>query len=481
MYKGKFQSSSKGDNATKRREPKPQKCKEKKLPTSGETSKKTRKRKVGTIVFYSILGVFILAFCIGLAIAMNALNDWLVRFEASQPNAKCEAVFSELFQDPDWTQIYELAPGDITAKEYAQYMEQKVGDTKLTYIETSAGLSGDKKYIVRCGSEKIATFTLTNTNPNADIPDWQLGKVEIFYQAELSVYIQTLADYTVLVNGQELDDSHVIRTIATEAQAYLPEGINGLRTKELAVHNLLTEPEVQVLDPQGKPVDLQYDNQTHRYTTVIDPPEITEEHRQTLVTAAETYCQYMIKDATQADLRKCFDKDSEIYQTITKNDVWLQNYASYELSEVAISDYYRYNEAYFSGRVALTLNVTRRDGTVKEYKLDSTLFVKNEEDQWLVWEMINSNAQDTVVHVLLTYVSEDQVIHSEMVDAYSNKLTLPKVTAPEGKTFTGWFVQSENEKGNTTMELVFEPSEDGTVTIPDQTVLEPMTLYALYK
>ena len=481
MYKGKFESSPKDDNTAKKRERKPKKIKEKTAPVSGDVPKKTRKVKVGTIVFYSILGAFILVFCIAMVIAMNALNDWLVRFEASQPTAKCGAVFSELFQDPDWAEIYDLAPGDITAEEYAQYMEQKVGDTKLTCIETSAGLSGDKKYIVRCGTEKIATFTLTNATPEADIPDWQLGKVELFYQAELSVYIQAPVDHTVLVNGQTLDDSHVIRTSTTEAQAYLPEGVYGHRIKELAVHDLLIEPEVQVLDAQGNPAELQYDSQTRRYTVVIHTPEITEEHRQTLVTAAETYCQYMIKDATQADLRKCFDRNSEIYQTITENDIWLQNYASYELREVAISDYYRYNDEYFSGRIALTLNVTRRDGSIKEYALDNTLFVKKEEDQWLVWEMVNSNAQNAVDHVLLTYVSEDQVIHKEMVDAHSNKLTLPEVTAPEGKTFTGWFIQKENENGKTTMELVFEPSQDGTVTIPSQTVLEPMILYALYQ
>ena len=481
MYKGKFQSSSKDDTAAKKRERKPKKIKEKKVPVSGEAPKKTRKVKVGTIVFYSILGAFILAFCIGLAIAMNALNDWLVRFEASQPNTKCEAVFSELFQDPDWAHIYELTPGDITPEEYALYMEQKVGDTKLTYIETSAGLSGDRKYIVRCGSEKIATFTLTNNATEADIPDWQLGKVEIFYQAELSVYIQAAADHTVLVNGQALDDSHVIRTVTTKAQEYLPDGLYGYRMKELAVHDLLTEPEVQVLDAQGKPVELQYDSQARRYTAAIPASEITEEHRQTLVTAAETYCKYMIKDATQATLRKCFDRDSEIYQTIIQSDTWLQNYASYEMSDVTVSDYYCYNEECFSGRILLTLRVTRRDGTVKEYTLNNTLFVKKTEDQWLVWEMVNFNAQDTVSQVLLTYVSEDQVVHKEMVDASSAKLILPKVTAPKGKAFTGWFIQSENEDGSTTMELVFEPSPNGFITLPAQTLLEPMTLYALYE
>ena len=95
--------------------------------------------------------------------------------------------------------------------------------------------------------------------------------------------------------------------------------------------------------------------------------------------------------------------------------------------------------------------------------------------------MTNSNPQETVTSVRLTYLSEDQVIHTEMVDAETNALTLPEVTAPEGKTFAGWFTQTVNENGGTTMELVFEPSESGSVRLPSDTVLEPMTLYALYQ
>ena len=94
--------------------------------------------------------------------------------------------------------------------------------------------------------------------------------------------------------------------------------------------------------------------------------------------------------------------------------------------------------------------------------------------------MINSNPQETVTNVRLTFISEDQMLRSELVDAESTKLTLPEVTAPEGKTFAGWFTQTINESGSTTMELVFEPSEDNTVRLSG-TVLEPMTLYALFQ
>ena len=228
-------------------------------------------------------------------------------------------------------------------------------------------------------------------------------------------------------------------------------------------------------------MQLDYDSQTRCYSVDAGSPEITDEHRNTLIDAAETYCKYMIGDASRTALRKYFDSRSEIYQTITQNTTWMQNYASYKLGTAEISDYYCYSDEYYSARVALTLKVTRKDGSIKEYQLDNTFFLKKAGDQWKVWEMINSNPQDTVTAVRLSFVVDDQVIHTEMVDAQSSKLTLPQVTVPEGKTFTGWFTQRVDENGITTMELAFEPSEDGTVRLPSDSQLEPMTLYALYQ
>lgn len=470
MYQGKFRKAPTGGAVQQaNRKPAP---------------KKKHRGKTGTTVFYVLLLCYILLFCIAMGIVMHALNNWLVRFEASQPTAKCQEVFSQLFEDPDWAQLYELAgePGDITPEHYTSFMEEKVGDTALTYIETSAGLSGDKKYIVRCGSEKVATFTLCNNAPDADIPDWQLGTLVLFYDIpRFSITVIAPPDHTVTVNGLELDESYVVRTVTTKAEEHLPDSVHGYRMNEMVFDDLLKEPAVQVLDADGNPVEVHYDSQSRCYSVEAGSPEMTDAHRQILTNAAETYCKYMIGAASRTALRNCFDTDSEIYQTITANTTWMQSYASYELGTPAITDYYCYNEEYFSAQVSLTVDVTRKNGTVKEYQLENTFFVRKDGADWLVWEMINSNPQETVTHVRLTYLSEDQVIHTEMVDAESTKLTLPEVTVPEGKTFAGWFIQTVNENGGTIMELVFEPSEDNTIRLPSDTVLEPMTLHALYQ
>ena len=69
----------------------------------------------GTIIFYSIYLLVIVAFFVGMHFALQPLEAWLARYEASQPEQKCQEVFRELFADPDWAEIYELAGIQDTA------------------------------------------------------------------------------------------------------------------------------------------------------------------------------------------------------------------------------------------------------------------------------------------------------------------------------------------------------------------------------
>ena len=79
------------------------------------------------------------------------------------------------------------------------------------------------------------------------------------------------------------------------------------------------------------------------------------------------------------------------------------------------------------------------------------------------------------------YTESRMSIEAFFVDAKQQTLNLPAVTAPEGKTFAGWAVQTTDAKGNITMTLKFTPDENGQVHLAADTVLEPMTLYALFE
>lgn len=455
--------------------------------TNNQTAPAKRNpRKIrNTLIFYCVYLTLILAFIVGLGFVLRALNNWLVTYEAAQPSHMCQQVFNELFSDPDWEQLYSLAGVEDTKFEdsasYAAHMEKTTADAEITYVETSAGLSGDKKYIVRADGQKIASFILTPDNKDADIPTWKLGAIEVFFERNLDVTILTAPGCTVSVNGVALDDGYTIRTVSTAAENYLPEGIHGYRLEEKYVNGLLAEPTVSVTDQTGTPVELIYDSEKRTYSQDLTSAAITDSENGTLVTAAKTYCEYMIRSVGKTALGKCFDANSEIYTTIIEHDTWMQSYSSYAFGEATVSDYFRYSDDLYSARIALTLNVTRGDGTVKPYELDSTFFLQRIDGSWLVTEMTNVDIQEPSVSVRLTYVCDNTVVDTELVDASANSLTPPAVTAPAGQVFSGWFTETVDEKGNKTMSLAFLPDENGTVTLPSETTLEPMTFYALFE
>lgn len=451
-------------------------------------SNKKKKNRTGSIIFYFIYFLLIAGFFLMLFGALNALEDWLIQYEGSQPDVKCEEVFNQLFKDPDWKAVYALANEEDTsydsADSYAAYMEQKVGDNSLTYTETSAGLSGDHKYVVKLGKEKIAVFTLTDqsqSDSELELKEWELGGLELFYERTASVTICAQPDRIVTVNGIVLEESHVISSTTTLAEEYLPEGEHGYRMQTQYVDDLMVAPQVVVTDENGNPVEMTYNEATQTYTEVIVPLEMTDE-KDTITDAIQTYGKYMIEAATKTQLAKYFDSNEQAYKSIVRSDVsWTQNFQGYEFTEAVITGYYRYSDSLFSAHVEMTMNVTRRDGTIKEFPVQGTFFFRHTGSKWVVTEMTNIDVQEQQTQIRLTYLLDGQTLSSQMIAADVTSLTSPAVEVPEGKVFSGWFRETVDANGEKTMSLVFKPDSSGVVTLPADYVLEPMTLHALFE
>jgi hypothetical protein len=362
-------------------------------------------------------------------------------------------------------------------------MDALVASDKLTCLETSAGLSGDKKFIVKVGEKKIATFLLTGGgDTDLEISQWELGTVELFLTRQASVMVQRLPGQTVYINGVALDDSYTIRTVATLAEGYLPEGVHGFRLEQQQVTGLLADPTVTVKDAAGTEVPVTRNPETGVYEVTVTADAASTEEKELALNATKAYAEYMIGKSTLGNVQKHFDKNSQFYKTISRSEVgWVQSGASYAFTEAVYSDYYRYSDTLFSINVDMTLNQTRFDGSVKQYPLNNTMFFrKNANGKWLVMEATNVAVQQQTEQVKLTFVNGGQTLSSSFVDAASNSLTLPTVTAPEGKVFKGWVTESVDDSGKTTLTMVFEAGES-TVYLPDGYELEPMTLIAHFE
>ena len=451
---------------------------------------KPRKSRTGGLVFYTIFfacifGIYLFAY--GL---LGDLQDWLVKYEAAQPTRKCQEVFAQYFETPDWGQLYDLAGVQGTEYEgkdaFIAYMDQRVSGREITYLETSAGLSKDKKYIVRADNEKIASFTLTDKNQAVevtDIPDWELGKIELFYQGNSTYYIETLAGSTTTVNGKPLDETAVIRVATTKVGDYLPEGVTVPAKQTQQITGLMAVPQVEVTDAEGKPVTVTYDEASRTFTADMSNAGgvVGEDLKERALEGLKTYAIYMSqKSGGDTKLAEYFERGTELYKTLSSMErMWNQSYAGYSLTDESVTDAVRYSEDVFSARVSVTLHLERKDGTEKVTVIDRTMFLHKVGSKWKCYDMTAVDVNEPVEKVRLTFRTEEEILKSELVDTAAAVIECPMVSAPEGKTFGGWMKEEIQENGDRLMRVMFTPDETGNVPMPQD--LEPMTLYPLFE
>ncbi len=474
-------------------------------PQAVPAEPKRRGPRLGGVIFYTLYFLFILIFFAATFLGLNWLNGWLGDYELSQPTVKAEQVFQQLFSDPDWASLYEAAGAEDSPyegkEEYVAYMETKMGDTKLTYLETSAGLSGNRKYIVRLGDEKIATFTLEDKNnvksPSlgnledlenlediTKIADWQLGAVEVFFQRTGSYRIVKMNGHKALVNGIELDDSFTIQIATTKAEEYLPAGTTGTSMCTQEITGLLAQPVVTVFDDKGAEVEVTYDPDTRTFTERTSSNTITPEQEDAVKGAAQTFCMWMIKEVTDRNkVAKYFDPASDTYSSIVRTtELWMQDHNGYNFSDIKVSDFSLYTDDLFSARISLKLNVTRTNGTVKVTDYAQSMFFQKIDGKWLCIQATNVDITQPVGKVRLTFMVDDTEIFSNFFQTDATEVNTPTISpVPEGKVFSGWARKDVDDKGVTTWSVVFQPDETGLVSIGEGNTLEPMTLYALFE
>lgn len=443
-----------------------------------------------TRVFYTCYFSFIFVFFAITFCGLLWLKGWLTDYEAAQPSTAANAFFQMYFADPNWGLIYDNAVnknavGDRSA--FISYMEDKVGDSQLTYQETSAGLSNNKKFFIKLGTERVASFVMAaegETEHITDIPDWKLGDIELIVKHDNTYYIRMLEGHTAYLNGEKLDESHTIMKATTAAQDFLPEGTPGIKMWVQQVDNQIGKPNIKITDEKGQEMEVEYNAQTKTFQEVSPSSAMTEEQKTAIVDAAKVYGEYMISQASRAELAKHFDSSSTNYAAIRDQEKIVQKsfYQGHSFGEPTITEFTMYSDEIFSAHISIKLNVTRTDGTVKEFPIDTTMFfAKQSTGKWLVYDMTNQDVQKPVGKVRLTFMNGDQVLSSDFYDSKITELDTPMVSVPEGKVFSGWVSRSISEDGKTTLTVVFPPSENGHVVLDSKTTLEPMVLTPLFE
>lgn len=452
--------------------------------------------RTGSMVFYGFYFGLILVFFVGVFITLNWLNGWLGKYEAAQPTIKCQQVFDQLFANPDWAQLYRLA-GDPTGTgtnkydtqfegqdAFVRYMTEKVGSQQLSYVETSGGLTG-KKYLVRLGTEKLASFTLLGQQDNIiDIPDWQLGEVELFLNRNQSIKIRKMENHVAYINNNPLSDDYTIQIASTKADER-QAAENRIRTSIQEVDGLLTTPELLVYDQTGAPIEVRYNADSGMFEEQISAIAITDEERSAVFGALEAYAGFMINaSGSRAAVAKYFDGGSQTYNDIVKmnGELWMNADRGHDFLNEEILGYTKHSDTLFSVRASMVMHVKNKDNTEKDYNVTQSMYFQYKNNKWVCTEMTNEDITAPVGEVRLSFYDlAGNQLSSDFYSTGIKSLTTPVVTAPAGKVFKGWATVETNDQGQKTWNVVFQPDEMGNVTFPDGYNLVPMKLYPLFQ
>ena len=463
--------------------------------------KKKKGPRIGGVIFYTLYFLFILLFAVALLFGLNIVKNWLITFEYAQPDLKAQQVFTELFADPNWGELYDAAGIQDTAyegkEEFMVYMDTRMGTEALTYLETSAGLSGDKKFVVRLGDEKVAAFTLTDKNKTQAtgnalkdmtvIPDWQFKAVELFFDREATYNIRLVDSHTAYVNGVALDENFTISEATTKVESYLPEGATGAAVITQQISGLMTMPTVTITDKNGNDVAVTYDEATRTFAETTVTTAITPQQEQVALAAARVATLWMIKEVTdRSEVAKYFNTSYDAYKNIVnfkRDDLIVQDYNGYQIVNETVSKFTSYSEDLFSVLVNLDLDITRTNGTIRKFNYHQSLvFQKNDKGEWLVVAATNEDVSEPVGKVRLTFMNGDEQLYSNFFYTDANKVITPVISAAPNQVFAGWVRRDLGENGTITLTIVFQPDPTtGEVKVPEGTTLEPMTLYAYFQ
>lgn len=379
-----------------------------------------------------------------------------------QMDKGAEAIFRSTFITPDWVKLYQTAGVEDTpfedGQDYAAYMNALVGENRLTLAKADIG------YHVCLGTQVVAGFTVAQNGS-----EWVMETLSIVMDRNTVCHIATEPGNTVTVNGVALDESYIIKTSVTHAEDYLPTGLHGHRTVLYRVSGLLSAPEVKV-SANGQAVDMAYDADSCTYSQFEDCGNITDEEKSALVSASKIYCRYMIGNVSSSTVRQYFDSNSSAYKVMTSIDKWMQKYLGYRFAEPQITEIHRYADDLFSAKVTMSMFVTRKDNTEKEYPFHCTLIMKKQTSGWMVDNMVNFSLETPIETVRIDFVQDGKVIGSQMVSANAATITTPSISVPEGK-FLGWFAENEEKP-------LLVPGENNIASVPYGTILQPMTLVA---
>jgi len=260
--------------------------------------------------------------------------------------------------------------------------------SKLSGELTYTGISSEdtaKKYIVKSGDYKLATFTL-DSDENGD-----------YYPATLSLHLpksvqkqyRILDSSTLYINGIKVSEKYISSTEKHVYADYLPEGVPCPSWVTYTVSGLTKEPTATVTDRNSNSPALLLQNGVYSAQIIYDEDE--QEITSRILTAAKQYSACMQNDVSKSSVFPYFEKGTDIYESIrTVENSFVWEHSGYGFENEKVSEFMRYDENTVSARITL-VHILKKAGRA-DYRdnIDITFFARNIDGVYRIFAIHNN-------------------------------------------------------------------------------------------
>lgn len=334
-------------------------------------------------IYFSALAVFLILLIIGCIV----LSSIISQYNKGIPETVSDNFFNETFMKTDTDKIIEMAGIKANEFETIDVIRGSILDEMNDLSYTSISSDGDiKKYIVKSGEYKVASFTLKPDEKGDYHPD----TLELHLSKNTKDTFRVLSGSTLYINGISVSDKYISNKEPHINSSYLPEGTSALEWITYKIDGLSKAPDVKVIDRNGKETSLSEGKDNILTEDIIyDEPEAEIVDR--ILKGAKQYAICMQEDASKASVYPYFERGTDLYksfQMVENFFVW--DHYAYEIRNEQVSEYMRYDENTVSMRISFE-HILKKHGH-EDYKdiTDITYFARNIDGKYMIFARHNN-------------------------------------------------------------------------------------------
>ncbi|MBQ7400155.1 MAG: hypothetical protein IJW06_06835 [Clostridia bacterium] len=338
-------------------------------------------------LFYKIYFCCIIVFIILLSVTLFLLSSFISDYNKGIPETVSKQFFNDTFVKLDTGTLLEMSKIEPCEFETAGDIENSLKNilaSNLTYTSVSSD-GNEKKYIVKAGDYKCASFSLTPDKNG----DYHPASLSLFLPKKASKVYKILDTSSLYINGKKVGDEYIISREEHISAKYLPENVKKPEWVLYSVDGLTKEPEATIVDRNGNAASFIEEDGILKEDIVYDPEETEIIDR--IVKGAEQYAICMQDDAPKSSVYPYFERGTDLYSSIsTVLNIFVWDHSSYAIEDEKVTEFFRYDENTVSLRVSFT-HVLKMYGQ-EDYRdiTDITYYARNVDGVYLIFARHNN-------------------------------------------------------------------------------------------